>query len=110
MTDLTDWIERRSPAVPAPMRAALADALEVEPGTGSGDPLPDRLAVAGLDALERVLAGPGDRSAAATLLAADALLTFACEAAAESGPGELDRVLGELDPARFAVLLEAGPR
>lgn len=53
----------------------------------------------GMAALADALAAPGqDRAAAFRLLAADALLTYACEAAAEENrPGEtLERLLRDL--------------
>lgn len=78
-------------------------ALEAAPSDG---PLHDRLAEAALGELERVMAGPGDRSAAMTLLAADALLTAACEAAADAGADALAELLGRLDFRRFSALLE----
>ncbi len=70
--------------------------------------VPHRLAAAALAGLADVLAGPGDRSSAGRLLAADALLTYACEAAGEAGPDAVDRLVRELSPARFDELL-TGP-
>ena len=52
--------------------------------------LPDTLAQAGQTALRTVLAHPGDRSAALDLLAADALVTLALLAQAESQPESLE--------------------
>jgi len=60
-------------------------ALEARAGT-----LADRLAQAGQAALQTVLAQPGDRSAALDLLAADALVTLALLAEAESQPERLE--------------------
>lgn len=85
---------------------ALADGQDAEIEAGS---VADRLAAAGLAALARSIRGTA-RSTATDLLAADALLTYACEAAAEAGPSELDRLTAALDLERFAALLEtAGP-
>lgn len=64
------------------------------------------LARAGLHALGRVARAAPERGTATELLAADALLTYACEAAAEDGPEALDRLLSELGYARFASLLD----
>lgn len=78
-----------------------------DPGDGS---VALRLAAAGLDALRRVVDEPAGRDQALELLAADALLTFACEAGL-AGPID-DQAAAEaelmaaLDPRRFADLLD----
>jgi uncharacterized membrane protein len=51
--------------------------------------LPDALREAGDRLLAVARAGPASRDTALTLLAADALMTFACEAMAEQQPGAL---------------------
>lgn len=66
----------------------------------------DRLAEAGLATLGRVVAASQTRGTAEELLAADALLTYACEAAADAGLDTLERLVGRLDLDRFAALLE----
>ncbi len=53
------------------------------------DPTPDALAGAGGKALDRVLTRAGDRSVALDLLAADALVTLALLALAQSSPDRL---------------------
>ena len=56
------------------------------------------------------LASDGGRDVAIDLLAADALLTHACEAAAEAGPEALERLLDAVSPASLAQdLLEDQP-
>ena len=60
-------------------------ALEAKAST-----MPDTLARAGQAALRTVLAHPGDRSAALDLLAADALVTLALLAQAETQPDRLE--------------------
>jgi hypothetical protein len=52
-------------------------------------PLPERLAAAGRRALALVEASPGDRASALDLLAADALVTLALLAQAETAPAAL---------------------
>lgn len=66
----------------------------------------DALAGGGLAALRRVAARPSSRAEALNLLAADALLTHACEAAAGAGEAELARVLDRLSVARLAAVLD----
>lgn len=57
--------------------------------TDPGQPIPERLSRAGQAALEAVLHSGPDRSVALDLLAADALVTLAFLAQAESDPGKL---------------------
>src|SRR5690606_6671499 len=81
MTDVRAWLAGRSPRPPEALP------LPVEDGAG---PLTDRLARAGAAALERALVGAGERRGAYELLAADALITYACESAAEASAGAED--------------------
>jgi hypothetical protein len=106
LTDLGRWLDHRRPAAPPVLRQAVLDAVQHgDPGVG---PVPERLAAAGLEALYRVVTQPSTRSRAVELLAADALLTYACEAAveADAGPDALERLADTLDLRRFADLLE----
>ncbi len=81
MSDLARWLDGRRPEAPPSLRQAVREAIERgDPGAG---PLPERLAEAALHALGRVVAEPSTRTQALELLAADALLTYACEAALE---------------------------
>lgn len=91
-------------AAPASLRAAMERALESVPPTDEAPAA--RLARAGLAALESVVGGGGDRGSAADLLAADALITGACRAAAEAGPDSLERLLAVLGLERFEALLD----
>ena len=59
-------------------------------GAGLDSATPDALARSGRRALDWVLARAGDRSVALDLLAADALVTLALLAQAESAPEQLD--------------------
>lgn len=103
MSDLLPWIRRRSPPAPEVLVAAISDSIARREPVES---LPRALAEAGLAALATVAQGPGDRPSASGLLAADALLTYACEAAAEEGEEALAALLGTLTPERFESLLE----
>ena len=77
MTTLRDWLVTRRPAVPH----ALDDWLSVDAGLPLGV---EELTALGLDSLERSrVGGRLDRAAAFHLLAADAFLTYACEAATD---------------------------
>lgn len=80
MTRVQAWLERRTPAPPAPLSRWLDGVV------CTGDTLPDALLHGGLGELGRARAAPGRvRRSAFHLLAADALVTYACEAALE-GP------------------------
>jgi hypothetical protein len=82
------------------MRQALA-AIGVTPGTD----LPSQLGEAALVCLRAALRRADDRAAALDLLAADALLTYGCEAAAEQEDGAVTRFAESYGPARLARLL-----
>lgn len=84
------------------MRDAVAQG---DPGVGTTS---ERLAAIALDALGRVAARPSTRARALELLAADALLTYACEAAVDpdANPDAMERLMAALDLRRFADLLQ----
>ena len=78
MTRLESWLAGRTPEPPSDLAAAL------RPGRDSG-PHTDALADAAQARLADARARPGRvRESAFRLLEADALLTYACEAALES--------------------------
>lgn len=99
------WLTSRTPAPPELLRSRIVVAL--------GDALTRDVAETErvcLDAAERVLSGlfvegNGDRHEAADLLAADALVTYALEFAAESPAGFADRATQAL--LRFGQLHES---
>jgi hypothetical protein len=93
---LADWLNRHTSRAPATLRTRVLDYALAADSEGS---LPRLLASAARAALNRALAHAGDRSAALDLLAADALITLALLAQAQSGPERL----GE-----FAVALLQG--
>ncbi len=81
-----EWLETRLGSAPGELRDRIRSlAAPVRSRTD----LPRALAEAGRGALETVIAGNGNRSAALDLLAADALITLALLAQAESDPGSL---------------------
>jgi hypothetical protein len=86
VTALPDWLDRHTAAAPPALRARVWEHALVVP---TDEPLPAALVLAGREALERVVAHPGDRSVALDLLAADALITLALLAQAQEAPGEL---------------------
>lgn len=107
------WLDAREPGPPAELRERMLAALaEVAAST----PVPAVLAEAGLTcfraALSAVHAGTSQRTGAGLtptaldLLAGDALLTYACEAAAEEGSEALAALAREYGAARLARLLD----
>lgn len=78
------WLQSRMSEAPPELAADILRLIEDSPGLDLSDP-PTALAGAALAGLEQVAAGTGDRGEALRLLAADAALTYAFEAAAESG-------------------------
>jgi hypothetical protein len=104
MTAPDAWLEQREAGVPASLVARMRHHL-----AGRTGPLPDQLAHAGLDALRTALEAPDQRASAPDLLAADALLTAAFEAAAEEGMAAVDRLAAATAPAAFADLLTETP-
>lgn len=84
--DPWNWLEPRLGDVPAELASALRAAIErAEPGSASTPA--DGLADVALVELYSVLRAEQDRPAALRLLAADALLTYAFEAAADPAAG-----------------------
>jgi hypothetical protein len=81
------WLERHTAKAPAALRARVAHFTH----RAEGRSLPETLAKAGQIALLEVLGHSGDRSAALDLLAADALVTLALLAQAETAPERLEQ-------------------
>lgn len=78
------WLDEREPVPPVELRSRLDDDL------GGMDPLAVRFTEAAVRRLHRARERPGGRAAAFELLAADAYLTYACEAAADPGARSAD--------------------
>lgn len=83
---LGDWLDRHTSQAPTALRARVAQYAF----RGTAPSLPTTLAAAGHAALDRVLSHPGDRSVALDLLAADALITLALLAQAQTAPEQLE--------------------
>lgn len=103
---VADWIRARSPAPPpafaARVIAALGDRADDDASRAAESCLDVAIALLG-QLLDR---DPLDRSQAAALLAADALVTYAFEAAADT-PEQLDDRAADA-MARLAALAENG--
>jgi hypothetical protein len=82
------------------MEGAIDDALE-------DDTISAALADAARACVREALALGDDRAAALHLLAADALITYACEAAADEGGDALDQLVNATRAERLAHLVDA---
>ena len=85
MDSPTDWLATRTPPAPDELKAWLKipdGGTDADTGVAS---VPGSLLKAALVHLEDAVVRPGwDREAAYQLLAADALITYGCEAASEA--------------------------
>jgi hypothetical protein len=106
--DAMVWLEQRQPPPPHDLERRLHRALERT--TSQAASVPELFADAAFEALASAARHGADRSAANDLLTADALLTYAMEAAAEAGADLLARVVGLLDVKRFEKELAAHER
>lgn len=102
MTEAATWLAAQTEGAPETLRARMLDAI----ASAAGDDVADTLANAALACLQDVMQDPRGPAAALQLLAADALLTHACAAAAEGGEAALLRFTARFDAARFQLLLE----
>lgn len=102
---LAQWLDLRQPVPPPALRARIDSALGPDLRAESGDPC-ETLLSAGERLVRQLLAGAAtSRDSALDLLAADALVTYAFEAASER-PAEL-RQRAAAAMARIATLAEA---
>lgn len=96
MAAAREWLEPRLAGVPPELAEAVRACLErISSVVSPGWSVPETLGHAAVDAFHQVLAGSQGREAAVRLLAADASLTYAFEAAAELGEdleGLADRI------------------
>ena len=98
------WLAERTPPPPNVLRARLGELLDRQAGAGPSEPA-DALA----DAAERVLTqllqdGCATRHSALDLLVADALATYAFEAAAE----QPERIVARTERAMVRIAALAG--
>ncbi|MDB4880843.1 MAG: hypothetical protein JWL60_2289 [Gemmatimonadetes bacterium] len=102
MTTIADWLSARTPRPPDALRARLDAALGADLARDASE-ASDRLLAAG-EALAAALlrAGSTSRGSALDLLAADALVTYAFEAASESPADIAERATAAM--ARIASL------
>jgi len=105
VTAVAEWLAARSPASPERLAARMRRALD---DTAAGGEPFDTLAIAAFRCLEQALHARTRDDAALDLLAADGLLTYAWEAAAEAGSATLRRFAAAYPPERFATVLPEG--
>ncbi len=103
------WLDARPEPAPPELRERMAEALA---GVTAGT-VPGALAEGALSCLQATMAAPQERATALDLLAADALLTYALEAAAEIGAAAIKEMTAAYGPDALAGMLpegEADPR
>lgn len=111
----SEWLAPRLEGAPPELAASVRGLLDLVSGESGPDEtraeIPDRLAAAAVRGFDGVLEtsdpSPRSREAALRLLAADALLTYAFEAAADLGTG-VDELAERIGPdGTFGRLLLA---
>lgn len=105
MSTVYAWLDERRPVAPAQLLARVRRALP-DDGAAS-DTYPDiqtSLGDAAVSSLARALEGGSAREAGLDLLAADALLTYGCEAAAEQGVSAVIEFAKRYGATRLATL------
>jgi hypothetical protein len=98
------WLRARRPEAPAELLEAAVQAVAAAGPGPAGEALSEQLARAGGERLRAALAFGDERAGAFALLVADALLTWACEAAAEEGEHAVARLAAAWTPARISRL------
>lgn len=98
------WLDARPEPAPPEVRQRMAEALA---GVLAGT-VPGALAEGALACLQATIAAPQHRATALDLLAADALLTYALEAAAEISAAALREMTQAYGPNALASLLPEG--
>jgi len=88
------WLDARTEPPPPELRQRMAEAL----AAAQAETVPGALAESALACLQATVEQPQGRASALDLLAADALLTYALEAAAELGAETLRRITTEYGP------------
>ena len=88
VTDAQLWLRGRLPGVPNPLRARLEEVLGGDSDPGPPAEVFGRLA----GTLIRELRSGRSGDKALTLLAADALMTYACEARSQGAPETLAEI------------------
>ena len=97
---MNEWLDARQPAAPPQLRARIDEAIAAVSGATG----PALFGEAALHALGAAVAKCEERAAALDLLAADALLTYMMEAAAEQGPEAIEAVAEAYGNVRLAAL------
>lgn len=102
MSDALQWLTPRMSSAPDQLKQRMIAAIE---GVAPQNTIQDQLAEAALSCLKQALANGLRRESALQLLAADALLTHASEAAMEAGNDAIAEFASRWDASRFESLL-----
>lgn len=102
MSEAASWLAARIADAPEALRARMLAALNDVNGV---EEIHEHLGQAAALCLERAMSETARRESAMDLLTADALLTHACEAAAEAGSDVLAAFASAWDATRFEQIL-----
>lgn len=102
MSKTASWLATRIADAPEALRERMLAALD---SVNGAEEIHEHLGQAAALCLERAMAEPARRVSALDLLAADALLTHASEAAAEAGSNVLAGFASAWDATRFEQIL-----
>jgi len=90
LSKLEEWLAPKLSDVPDSLRRRILDAVSGgQRGSPTGGQFAEQLRRVGEELMVEAKSAPPARDTAMTLLAADALITFACEAVAETDPAML---------------------
>jgi hypothetical protein len=103
-TELAAWLDERVPAAPPALRERMDASLAGVTARLDGG-IAAALGTAALASLSAAIERCDERAAAIDLLAADALLTYAMEAAAEQGGEAVEAVAQAFGGTRLASLI-----
>lgn len=100
-----EWLRRHAPDAPASLVARMDRAVQEAARAHPRLEAADALGQAALSCLREALEQCDERAAALPLLAADALITAACEHAAERGPDHVLALARRFAPAALEPLV-----
>jgi hypothetical protein len=89
LIEVRRWLEPRLRDIPASLRDRIVQAFEAHASPDASSPAHSLRTVANALLEEAKQGHGGGRDVALTLLAADALVTYACEVTAETDPDQL---------------------
>jgi hypothetical protein len=100
----TQWLQQHSAGLPASLSEHMLRALEDAVPDDASASTAEALMLAALSCLRKAVELCDSRQGALPLLAADGLMTAACEAAAQQGASALDNLCARIAPHTLETL------